>query len=255
MRTLPENTVDAWTAIHLATTGAEWIWLPTNRMGGTAAGTHPGDVSAVAGRRLIIIENKAIEDGTKIPFGRKAEQREMLRAVEDSGLTLLANRSDRPCLGWVFYGLPLASSTVLPTGLDWPSFPWFHHLVCPHSLDSHGIKKTGAVSIEHLKSLRPWRYDHCAESVTCPPWNPPLLGTYRALMDNGLIGLPIDPVNPRRFLEGLARHVQRAVRETAAVESQPEDLSMPDEENWIAMIEYVVRLMTYGTDHILGAIA
>ena len=56
-RSLPESTVDAWTAIELARCRSPWIWLPTTTQRASWQGSHAGDVSAVLGGRLVIIEN------------------------------------------------------------------------------------------------------------------------------------------------------------------------------------------------------
>ena len=140
-RSLPENTVDAWASIALSRQGSPWIWLPTTNQGGTLSGSHPGDISTVLGRRLILIENKGIEDGFEIDFGSDGRnQRDFLRNVEESGLLWLrtAGTTTRPpALGWVFYGLPLLGGPVNGTG--WSRFGSSHSLLCPHDADSAGL--------------------------------------------------------------------------------------------------------------------
>lgn len=255
MRSLPENTVDAWTAIHLAATGAQWIWLPTTNQGASTGGSHPGDVSMIANRRLVIFENKAVEDGREIPFGSNAQQRQMLRAVEDVGLSLVSSPSDRPCLGWVFYGLPLTRPGSPPNGLDWPRFPWFQHLMCPHHLDSIGVPATGNSAISKLETHWHRAIDHCEQARRPPfPYWPLLLGNYRPLLDMGLIGLPIDAQDPLGFLQGLADAVGRAVTESG-LELPQGRLDTPDPENWRGLIDHVVGVLTTGADHVMGGLA
>ncbi len=77
-RTLPESTVDAWVAISLASQGSDWVWLPTTNQGATSTGSHPGDVSSLSGKRLLL-ENKGIEDNDKIDFGQRGRRSRPLR--------------------------------------------------------------------------------------------------------------------------------------------------------------------------------
>lgn len=190
-RSLPENTVDAWTSIELARCGAPWIWLPTTNQGASTGGTHPGDVSSLLGRRLILIENKGIEAEKSIAFGHSSSrQRNYLTAIEDLGLSLLGP-SGRPWLGWVFYGLPLREGAVY--GADWRSFPDWQHLVCPHTLDQWGVG-TSSATIGVLRSnLVSGATCHC--SISCSPGCmssiPFTLGSLAYLAGIGLAGLPL----------------------------------------------------------------
>jgi hypothetical protein len=153
-RSLPENTVDAWTAMHLSACGASWIWLPTTNQGATYGGSHPGDIGALLGRRLVIIENKAIEAQREIDFGQNgASQREMLELVEDAGLERIPVE-DYPPLGWVFFGLPFTTGAV--DGFSWRSFPTWHRLTCPHALEIAGVG-----SKLRLDELPPVIVTHC----------------------------------------------------------------------------------------------
>jgi hypothetical protein len=129
-RSLPENTVDAWTSIKLAAIRASWIWLPTTNQGASWTGGHPGDISSVLGKRLVLIENKGVEDGTAIDFGDNAsDQLDYLARVEEEGIRAVAPTDPR-LLGWVFYGLPLLGGFV--SGSQWKDLPKRHYLICPH---------------------------------------------------------------------------------------------------------------------------
>lgn len=141
-RTLPESTVDAWTAIELARARSPWIWLPTTNQGASWTGSHPGDVSSLLGARLVIIENKGIEAGTDIDFGSKWQsQHAYLRAVEEVGNSIV---SVAPVLGWVFFGLPLRRGATF--GSDWSGFPQWHHLACPHKVHLLTVGRTASIS-------------------------------------------------------------------------------------------------------------
>lgn len=239
-RSLPENTVDAWTAIELARAGASWIWLPTNPQGASWTGSHPGDVSAVAGRRLLLIENKGIEAQTSIDFGDpRSNQRGFLLSVEEVGLSVLPASAPAPPLGWVFYGLPLRTGPV--TGTDWRTFSDWHHLYCPHTLDCAGISPARA-SIDDLRRIGgSCACHHRRSGVHCIGLNfsPPLTLDWLAYASRiGLAGLPLagDERRLREQLSGLVDGVREA-RVEAEPDVDAQNLPTTDADNVLELLQ------------------
>lgn len=249
MRTLPENTVDAWTAVHLAWSGAHWIWLPTPRQGKTREGSHPGDISFLAGRRLVLIENKGIEDDRRIDFGSQADQLTWLKEVEETGLRMVSGQRDFPCLGWVFYGLPMPNSGFKPTGLDWPAFPCWHRLVCPHAVTDAGLRGNSKRVMSNLSFNR---HEHCTGQHHQTPCiansspHPMHLGDHRPLINRNLIGLPIDQRDPRGFVTSLTR----SVRSLGAGDNAGE-LDQGDDSGEFPF-EELLSLIARGSRHLIG---
>jgi len=195
---LPENTVDAWTAIHLAQTGTQWIWLPTANQQSPRTGSSPWDLEARRGSRLLIIESKGVIGRDSITFGRNARQRRFLSSLEEAGLQLV-NPKERPRHGWVLYGLPFAPYTSLIDGTSWSGFPLWHHLACPHDLELWGIPETGQRSARNITREMTQLTDHTTDPYSAAIPNgtdaPMTLAWYGHLMDQGLIGLPIPSNN------------------------------------------------------------
>lgn len=216
-RSLPENTVDAWTSIGLAKHGAKYIWLPTTNQGATAGGYHPGDVSTVAGRRLIVIENKGIEDESHIHLGTNWQiQHRYLRRVEEVGIALLRDPSMVPPLGWVFYGLPALAGSV--DGTMFGTFPASHLLVCPHEVGAWpGLPSVGLHELSEVLR-RP-----CDRGLHPGPGSPAALPvrhlTLATLMSASVqkaAGLPF-PADPGMALDMLRDLVWRT--RTAVIEA------------------------------------
>ncbi len=226
MRSLPENTVDAWTAIELARQGAVWIWLPTTNQGATRHGEHPGDVSAWLRRRLIVIENKGIEGNRSIAFGSDgAAQRQWLQSVEEKGLRELDHLGlARPPLGWVLYGLPLWAGPVDGTG--WTVFPAYHYLACPHDLDHWAIGKTACVLPKLCARVRGTEQtNHIDASYPAAPRVRPALALEHLCREAraGNVGLPL-PANPAdagRLLGRIAAAARRQSGEPTPEEAEP----------------------------------
>lgn len=224
-QSLPENTVDAWTAIELAKHHARWIWLPTTNQGGTVAGSHPGDVSTLLGRRLVIIENKGVKDNASIAFGGNGHlQRSFLLEVEEAGLRPLP-AADVPQIGWVFFGLPLPPGPT--TGQDWRSFPSWHHLMCPHTLNKRRVGQTSATMKKIQKKLTIAAHPH-RPVLKGDPAAPLLLNWLHLACDAGLAGLPFaqDPVQLDGQLRDLLQSAREATRTLGLAETSvqvPED--------------------------------
>lgn len=239
VRSLPENTVDAWTSIELARARSPWIWLPTTNQGSTIQGSHPGDVSAVLGGRLVIVENKGIEAEATVEFGGKWRgQRDYLRKVEEIGLSAV---SDPPPLGWVFFGLPLRSGAVF--GSDWQGFPAWHHMSCPHALDVAGIGGSAAVST--LRSLP----QHVGVHGRTPRPTTSLvyalsdlrLARLALACDLGIAGLPLPGPYDESYslLRGL---VERARGAFAEASSEIDDTAAPPFFNGDGLLELLAEL-------------
>jgi hypothetical protein len=251
MRTLPENTVDAWTAIHLANIGSNWIWLPTNRSQSSKRGSHPGDVSVGSTGRIVIIENKGIEEGDTIDFGGNALQRDFMRVAEESGLALLAE-FNRPPLGWIFYGLPSPPAGVHVDARSWPSFPWWARLVCPHDAERGSLPARGQFKIKRLDQAMRCCIDHRHSATeTCfHGFQSLVLGQLRWLLDGGFVGLPIDPRDPIGFIRRLAEGAHISLRET---DIQGTDRSPPDEDGGFSdWLDYALSAFAQAGDHFGG---
>jgi hypothetical protein len=250
VRLIPENTVDGWTAIHLANSGSRWIWLPSNYQQGVERGTHPGDVSALAGRRLLILENKAAEADQMIDFGNDPRQRRLLRLFEEEGLKLVTAAKERPSLGWVLYGLPCPPAGFAIDGSTWPSFPWFQYLVCPHDLDNWSVSSTGTVGQSEILGYRN-RLNHRPSSLRSFHLSGGKTLSFRHLIDRGHIGLPIDPTNPLEFIRELReRAFQALIR--ADYEEQMQ------QQRWVevsANLTGVLSLLGIASQHLTGAIS
>ena len=227
-RSLPENTVDAWTAIELARNGARWIWLPTTNQGAARTGSHPGDVSTVLGRRILIIENKGVEARVAIQFGSSGyQQRQFLKRVEDAGLAAAQSNigpSNLPTLGWVFYGLPLIAGGV--DGTDWSQFPSWHFLVCPHDLDHAGLGVTSANLTSVASAVfKPACIDHRLPVLAPFPrlCRPLRLDWLAGAVHRGLAGLPL--AGSSSEARSQLRELISAVRGAAESDIQPSDIS------------------------------
>ncbi len=199
-RSLPESTVDAWSAISLAAQGVQWLWLPTTVKGGAVKGDHPGDVSTISEGRLILIENKGIENSDSIDYGRNKHQSALLKDLQALGHKIMNNTPD--WRGWVFYGLPTEKGpgTTSPwAGTDFLDFPQRHRLVCPcqvnlrhHSLavvarlpKSCDCISSAAKPQPHEKPL-PWPFWRRSQALDLT------LSKVKRFASQGWIGLPIN---------------------------------------------------------------
>lgn len=202
VRTLSEQTVDAWTAIELARQGSRWIWLPTTNAGATSSGTHPGDVSTTISGRLVLIENKGIEAYRSIDLGPDyIAQRQLLTDLQDWGARVVlgsgAGGHDRPWYGWVFYGLPSGRRW---RGDQYSLFGAWQRLVCPHRLSSTG---RNVVALRRgVRAFRPCVHacPLCFRPASCSCVD---IGTdltldrLSGLAALGLVGLPLDTAGRR----------------------------------------------------------
>jgi hypothetical protein len=128
------------------------LWLPTTRQGKTNQGSHPGDQSVTSAGRLIIIENKGIENGDSVVLGKtKAaggiSQKEMLLDLQKLGRALMSNLVG--WRGWVFFGMPTAQAPVGKdpwNGRDFLAYPATHRLFCPCQITFKSTSKLTAIA-------------------------------------------------------------------------------------------------------------
>lgn len=202
-RSLPENTVDAWTAVSLAQQGAQTIWLPTTNAGASTGGSHPGDVSAVTSARLLVLENKAIESFHQIDFGKKHYRQSLqLANLQTFGQWLVG---DPNWLGWVFYGTPMRqgpSNRVPWNGGHFRQFPKSQRMLCPHAAHRfHGQRQD--LSVIRSQAMM---CNECHDVDTInPPTSPLTLAHVGGLALAGRVGLPFDRLSSSAvsFLESI----------------------------------------------------
>lgn len=190
VRSLPESTVDAWTAVSLAQQGAETIWLPTTNAGASTGGSHPGDVSAVSSDRLLVLENKGIESLHQIDFGKKHQRQSLqLANLQTFGQWLVC---DPTWLGWVFYGVPMRSgpSNRIPwNGGHFRQFPKSQRMLCPH--EARRLRgRTQGLSVIRAQAMM-CNECHDVDTVN-PPTQPLTLAHVGGLALAGRVGLPFD---------------------------------------------------------------
>lgn len=249
-RSLPEATVDAWTAIALAEARARYIWLPTPHQGATFGGSHPGDVSSVLGARLVILENKGIENHRAIDFGSDWQAQFLyLRWVEEAGINALQDTAKTPVHGWVFYGLPALTKPV--DGSDFKNFPKSHLLVCPHELDGLLVSRSRPLP-DFVRLLRaPVRRD--LHPVIGPPTSLPVdrlrLAVLGSAIAAGSAGLPVpsEQDSAAAFLTEIVRQARDGMRELRL--DLDNDSQLPDGGDVLTLVATLSQLVGAAVPH------
>jgi hypothetical protein len=232
-RTLPENTVDAWTAVSLVAQGVSWLWLPTTRQGAATGGSHPGDQSALLSGRLVLIENKGIEESDTIDIGGNSNQKPMLLKLQKFGRLLMAKNPT--WRGWVFYGIPTQAGPNASrswTGRDFKLFPSAHRLVCPCQVPAsrrskiHGLGFKDICNCVSTAALPP--IPQCCVCSSCVGSGGALtLDRLADFAHHGQVGLPMNravlanlavcasnPENLNRFLDNAQGEFPEPTQET-----------------------------------------
>lgn len=259
-RSLPENTVDAWTAIQLAFDHAPWIWLPTTNQGATRTGSHPGDISAICGRRLVLIENKGIEAQASIDFGPKGlEQCDYLIAVEEAGIASSGSQTAVPAMGWVLYGLPLMRGATF--GSNWQAFPAHQHLVCPHTVRCWGtglrLTLDDLETETHCGACAAHRRQGCVY-LSGPPFALPLtLDWLRTAVRLELLGLPLETSVDPLFdqLRGLVREARgRFDQQDQVANDYPEPPDFFNGDNVFELLQELAAMAAAWPGHVTLAV-